>query len=67
MYMPLSCSGRFARLWLRRVGTGAVSIGEKFGMIPLITGGISSIAAIGAHCDDIITGADAMVQPGSPG
>src|SRR5271156_3616451 len=30
-------------------------------MIPLITGGISSIAAVGAHCDDIIIGAGATL------
>ncbi|MCV7099978.1 PIG-L deacetylase family protein [Mycobacterium palustre] len=30
-------------------------------MIPLTTGGISSIAAIGAHCDDIMIGAGATL------
>ncbi len=40
---------------------GAVSIGGTFGMIPLITGGISSIVVIGAHCDDIIIGAGATL------
>jgi hypothetical protein len=47
-------------------------------MIPLNTGGIRAIAAIGAHCDDVVIGAGAtllkiarhypdIVQPGSPG
>jgi LmbE family N-acetylglucosaminyl deacetylase len=30
-------------------------------MIPLTTGGINSIAAIGAHCDDIVIGAGATL------
>jgi hypothetical protein len=57
---------------------GAASIGETFDMIPLNTGGIKAIAAIGAHCDDIVIGAGAtllqiarhypdIVQAGSPG
>jgi LmbE family N-acetylglucosaminyl deacetylase len=35
---------------------------EAFGMIPLTTGGISSIAVIGAHCDDIAIGAGATLM-----
>jgi LmbE family N-acetylglucosaminyl deacetylase len=35
---------------------------KAFGMIPLTTGGISSIAVIGAHCDDIVIGAGATLM-----
>lgn len=31
-------------------------------MIPLLTGGIDSVAAIGAHCDDIVIGAGATLM-----
>jgi LmbE family N-acetylglucosaminyl deacetylase len=35
---------------------------EAFGMIPLTADGISSVAAIGAHCDDIVIGAGATLM-----
>ena len=42
-------------------GVGAIRIREPLGMIPLTTGGINSVAAIGAHCDDIVIGAGATL------
>jgi LmbE family N-acetylglucosaminyl deacetylase len=42
-------------------GVGAI-FNEAFGMIPLTTGGIGSVAAIGAHCDDIVIGAGATLM-----
>jgi len=43
-------------------GVGGIPVGGPVGMIPLTTGGISSVAVVGAHCDDIVIGAGATLM-----